>query len=275
MSDCLRFLSYAKEKEHFYINDLYLPCGVKTRLHTHDFYECYVILSGEFTECLNGEYSVLKKGMLRLIRPSDSHFYLGKHPKEVSCLRNIAIEKEYFERTTKEKGLFSDQLFHEVLLDRTILDEILYKTQLSLAPSYREQSFEAMITDILVELLIHQNTKDDRIPQWLSQALKEYEKTAGFLEGIHQLSVISGRTQEHINRCFQKYMKETPTRYTNRLRLEYAENLLISSNLPIAQVAFESGFSQISQFNRLFKERNDQTPLTYRNQHDKFFKISK
>jgi AraC-like DNA-binding protein len=45
-----------------------------------------------------------------------------------------------------------------------------------------------------------------------------------------------------------------------------ATNLLRNSSRSIAEIAFETGFSEQSAFNRAFKRWTDQTPVDFRNQ---------
>lgn len=48
------------------------------------------------------------------------------------------------------------------------------------------------------------------------------------------------------------------------IRLSYASNLLLNSNLTISEIAYKAGFNNISNFNRLFKKNKTITPKQYR-----------
>lgn len=48
------------------------------------------------------------------------------------------------------------------------------------------------------------------------------------------------------------------------IRLGYATRLLIESNKSIAEICFECGFNNISNFNRIFKKKQDCTPTEFR-----------
>ncbi|WP_020600782.1 helix-turn-helix domain-containing protein [Spirosoma panaciterrae] len=50
-------------------------------------------------------------------------------------------------------------------------------------------------------------------------------------------------------------------------RLRYACQLLVHSELPIQQVAFESGFGDVPYFNKVFKKQQGRSPLAYRRSH--------
>ena len=52
----------------------------------------------------------------------------------------------------------------------------------------------------------------------------------------------------------------SPVQYITRKRIERAELLLLTENLPVKEVAFELGFSDLSYFIRLFKKVTGKTP---------------
>lgn len=73
----------------------------------------------------------------------------------------------------------------------------------------------------------------------------------------------------HINkfyllRSFKQVTGETPLQYHNRIRCEKAGDLLQQVELPIAYIAFETGFNSASHFSRRFKEVTGMTPSEYR-----------
>ena len=52
--------------------------------------------------------------------------------------------------------------------------------------------------------------------------------------------------------------------YLNNIRVEKAKELLISSDLSIADIGNQVGFSDQSYFNKIFKEHEGMTPGQYR-----------
>ena len=49
----------------------------------------------------------------------------------------------------------------------------------------------------------------------------------------------------------------------NEIRINHACSLFLSSNLDIASVAFESGFNNLSNFNRQFTQNQKVSPKKY------------
>jgi AraC-like DNA-binding protein len=72
---------------------------------------------------------------------------------------------------------------------------------------------------------------------------------------------------------FRKLFKESvglsPNQYLLELRLTKAKELLLSTNLSINEIAFQTGFESIFYFSRLFKKKNMLPPKDYRDKHGK------
>lgn len=65
---------------------------------------------------------------------------------------------------------------------------------------------------------------------------------------------------------FVKHMKMSPVIYLRFVRLQHACGLLTGTEKKILDVAMESGFSSLSNFNRCFKEMYHKTPKQWRSE---------
>lgn len=68
-------------------------------------------------------------------------------------------------------------------------------------------------------------------------------------------------------RFFRSATAKTFTQYLNEVRVGYACRLLLNEELNIASVGYESGFRNISYFNRVFKRTIGVTPQQYQQTH--------
>ncbi len=73
-----------------------------------------------------------------------------------------------------------------------------------------------------------------------------------------------GMSLRSFYRNWKKVRNDTPHTFLADLRLEYACNLLLSSNLEIQEIAFESGFQQTLHFSQSFQKKYGMTPSMYR-----------
>lgn len=69
------------------------------------------------------------------------------------------------------------------------------------------------------------------------------------------------------SRFFKRVHRKPFTRYLNEVRIGYACKLLMENKLTISQICYESGFSNISNFNRQFRKIMDRSPSEYINYH--------
>jgi AraC-like DNA-binding protein len=76
---------------------------------------------------------------------------------------------------------------------------------------------------------------------------------------------IANMTNNAFCKYFKKRTNKTYFRFLNELRIEHASNLLIENkDASIANIAYQSGFKNISNFNRQFKMIKNMSPNNFR-----------
>lgn len=68
----------------------------------------------------------------------------------------------------------------------------------------------------------------------------------------------------YFSRSFKRVMKKSFTAYINDLKIDFARNLLLTTNLSVTEIAQETGFSTASHFIASFKRKTGYSPLSYR-----------
>jgi AraC-like DNA-binding protein len=81
---------------------------------------------------------------------------------------------------------------------------------------------------------------------------------------IAALAAAAGMSPYRFLRCFQAVTGSTPYQYVLRLRMHRAAVQLRRSNAPVAAIAFEAGFGDLSTFNRRFRRVMGMAPLRFR-----------
>ncbi len=81
---------------------------------------------------------------------------------------------------------------------------------------------------------------------------------------IGDISTKIGYTPEAFCRFFKKRTGKTYITYLNEIRVNKASQLLINSKIPIGEIAYESGFNNVTHFNRVFKQIKKTNPGSYR-----------
>lgn len=86
---------------------------------------------------------------------------------------------------------------------------------------------------------------------------------------IEKLAESAHLSVSALERRFQKYLSKTPKQFIREIRLEYARKQLIETSLPVAEIAYQCGFSDHSYFSRHFKLMFNELPSTLRSKSRK------
>lgn len=81
---------------------------------------------------------------------------------------------------------------------------------------------------------------------------------------LEEYAKLCHRSLSSFKREFQAQFNESPGKWLLQRRLEHAAKLLRNSPMNVTEVAFESGFEDVSHFSRVFKEKFGIPPLAYR-----------
>lgn len=84
---------------------------------------------------------------------------------------------------------------------------------------------------------------------------------------IASLCLDVGISHPHLLRLFKEKYKVTIIKYLNQKRIEYACNLLTTTDLSVKSVAFSSGFADELHFMKTFKKHMGLSALKYKNKN--------
>ena len=71
-------------------------------------------------------------------------------------------------------------------------------------------------------------------------------------------------SEKYISRYFKEHFHITLSQYVTYLRLEHAKQLLQDTDIPVTDVAMQSGYQNVSYFIRSFQKAYAVSPLKYR-----------
>lgn len=140
-----------------------------------------------------------------------------------------------------------------------------------------QQEFYQMELDILLRQILLTLTQARSAPENFSHVPKQNPKIAQAQEYINdhytgKLTIRQVADHLELNESYFRHLFKEETRisfkgYVTLLRLSHAQKLLIASDRSIYEIIQEVGYSNISQFYKLFKLNFDQTPAEYRRRY--------
>ncbi len=253
--------------------------------HWHDYYEIFLVLEGDIIHEVNGTSQHLTEGALAFIRPGDIHRYIC----EKNCrFLNLTFSKEtmndlvdYLGGSFEQNSMFHSAMPPSRVVSRTEKIRIFRKFQQinTLEISDREK-FRFHMRAYLAELIsvhffepLFTSKGENGIPEWLEALCAEMTVKENFVKGTERMLELSGKSREHLARSIKKYYGVTLSEFINGIKLNYAANMLITSNLNVLDICFDCGFENSGYFHRRFKSRYGCSPLNFRVKNKNFNNI--
>lgn len=240
------------------------------RLHTHDFYELFLVPQGSAVHVVNGQTQLLTEGSLALIRPADTHRYEFLNNSDFEII-NVGIPFPAFVRLCQylevDRARFDAPPVSPLrVLSGAALRDAQKKLLENQGIPDPEVSYQHMLSvfPYLVGLFLAMPEETDRLPPWLSALLDQMDRPEHFIPGLPHMLDLANLSQEHLTRSFQRYLGVTPTEFINAKRLSYAAELLLTQDLPVIDVGVQCGFNSQSHFYRLFTQRYGCPPRAFR-----------
>jgi AraC-like DNA-binding protein len=79
-----------------------------------------------------------------------------------------------------------------------------------------------------------------------------------------ELATLVGLSSFYFCRAFRASFADSPHSYIMRRRMERAQGLMLTTNIPLAQIALSCGIADQAHFNKLFRRFAGETPGTWR-----------
>ena len=122
----------------------------------------------------------------------------------------------------------------------------------------------ALLTVLLEQIPHKKITRDARWDASLLQSKKFIDEHFTETLSVEQMSKIANMSISGFAHRFKSFLGLAPLKYLTRLRIGLAQNLLISTDKTIADVATEVGYDTIGHFNNQFKNFVGVSPKNYR-----------
>ena len=166
-----------------------------------------------------------------------------------------------FSRTTRQLLAWGSEVnlkaLEEAYFQTKVLDETQYGAMLRLLAMFAEHL--ATISNSIEPKLL--DKPEDPVVSRAKKYIKERFQERITLDEASQAVNASTR---HFCKVFKQATGMTFTDYLARTRVEKAKQLLQNPHLRVSEIAFETGFESISQFNRSFKRITGKSPTQFK-----------
>lgn len=257
--------------------------------HWHYEFQLTYVVRGTISVFFNQQTIDLHEGqgiyinpeVLHMIRDrydSDAMFIsLDVSPKLLTSFPNSVFERSYV------KPVFCSSAADAVILDpgvfwqKKILDEAM-----SIEQDYKSRSFgwelavSSSLYAIWKELVchLHESLAEHDVPAADGARMRRNQRIKEILSYIREhftekitLDEIAKHLHLSTNECcrfFKKNMNCTLFEYITEYRLSKSMELLEHTDLPVSQIAYESGFGSSSYFIEKFRKNVGMTPAAFR-----------
>jgi len=250
--------------------------------HMHSFFELIYIVDGTGKQCINEVELDYGPGNLFLVAPNDTHVFKIVKRSRFFFIRfnNVFVQSsKKDEELVRRLEMILQNARHEpgcILKDEgdrktaTQLMEMLIREHLH-HDLYHKELIGQLVNTLLVIIArnisqafpaaVDESSEDKTVDilQYVQSNIYYPERLRAEVIGKH-----FGISKTYLGRYFKKHTDETLQEYILRYKLKLVENRLLHSNMRVAEIADEFGFTDKSHLNRIFKKYKGVNPTEFK-----------
>ena len=248
-------------------------------VHWHDEFEIIYVRSGFLTVSISGKSYIGKTGDAFVVSPGNLHL-MGSQTGTVDYYTFLFPLKYISFRTDDmldEKLLEPLNSGHLMICPR-VKDTAkeLCEQLIKIYEKKNDESESKITTQVRTKIILLQfilemwkkgfviendtsgrNTVEKEMVSYIQQNFTGKISLREFGEQFHL-------SEKYISRYFKEHFHITLSQYVTYLRLEHAKQLLQDTDIPVTDVAMQSGYQNVSYFIRSFQKAYAVSPLKYR-----------
>lgn len=234
--------------------------NVSCLAHVHSYLEIVFVISGELNLLRESDTFCLQAGTMAIIMPYEIHKYDTQTASETVI---ITCAPEYLSEYGSEmEGKTFDP--PHTPTDRTLSD-MLSPPSIDIFNSYRLKALLYYAVSIFTHTgrLVDKKFKNYDTYRFAVRYISEH-----YTEETLSLETVAERigiTRIHLSRVLNQRHGDGFSGIVNSLRIQYAKRLIEGSILSLSEIAFQSGFGSIRNFNRIFQKTFGCSPSSIRN----------
>lgn len=248
-------------------------------VHWHRDIEFTYVAKGSLLVGSNRESYVLNKGDLAVFGSEDIHYYeeTGKdsivyiivfHPSFLNITKwpqDFILKSNIIRFQDIENEVSKNKIY------RNNIDECFEKAYFTIKK--KNNGYEYALTAIIYEIFsvaryllssninyLQKNDKNYEITRSMQAAIQYINENYMNDLCIEDVASKVGLSSSYFSRLFKETTGKHFKNYLNSVRISVSEKLINEGQLPIIDIALESGFNSLRTFNRVFKELRGCSP---------------
>ena len=238
------------------------------QLHWHDYMELELITGGSGIQYLNNVTVPLMSGVLTVLRLTDYHEVI---PQPRLKMYNLSFEERFLSDKTLNLLTSIKEPLYFVLSqeDFFVISQLCdFCRQESESSHFDLQYITNLLECIFIKLFRQKEFKTSKYHDIEDTPIHRVMlyMHAHFRENpsLDQLAEIAHYTPCYFSTVFHKTIGVTYSDYLNQLKIKYAKQLLLTTNLKSIDIGFQCGFNSFNSFLRAFKASTGLTPMEYK-----------
>lgn len=270
-------------KESFVVKDFDYPY-YPTPWHYHPEYELVLVTESRGKRFIGDRITDFEPGDLAFIGPNLPHLYRNEpaYYEESSELRARSIVVHFLEKSLGNDLLSlpeAEAVKH--LLERSVRGlHVTGRTHAAVSRLLHEmvevKGFPRLLK--LLEVLSrlagsteweyiaspgvtgHNERDSDRLNRVFEFVMQEFHREIR----IAEVAEMAHMSETAFSRYFRQRTRKTFSEFLGEIRLGHASKLLVEDKLSVAEICYESGFNNLSNFNRQFRAFYQVSPLAFK-----------
>jgi AraC family transcriptional regulator len=247
----------------FLLSETHYRGGLVVPPHVHPLPYFGFLLGGSYHEHL-GRDSVSFAPLSFVFHPSREVRY-GQLGDGGARLFHVEIAPCLIE-SLRDDGDLPDRSIDSHAGELVALSQRLYR-EFRLTDAASDLTIEGISLEILGALLRRRGRTETGPVSWLERARERLHGDATGSLTVQTLATDLGVSPVRLARAFRRVFGESLGTYHRRLRIRQACEWLRAHDVPLSEVALETGFADQSHFTRVFKRLMGTTPAAYRREH--------
>lgn len=248
------------------------PINVEKAQFWNDMHLIAFVLSGRKDWIVDGEIHPLEAGQGAFIRKgiySTKQYFEVEHCVILFLLNDKFIRdflNEYPHLLGGTQPALAHPLYFEINVDNAIQSVLAgVSNYLQQSQTIAKELVEIKFKELLLTLVL--NPKNHALASYL-QAVRQADHDFEYImrkNFLHELSLedfarLCGKSLSGFKRDFITHFGCPPGKWITEMRLKHAKSLLMTTDLTVNEICFDSGFKNPSHFSRAFRRQFEITP---------------